>query len=122
MDSIFLFLGSVLAGLGVLLSGFGAHRLRSRSSLERIVTFETGVRFQITHALALILASIVVVYWPDSILPRLAGWLFVGGIIFFSGSLYMLVLTGKRPLSFITPFGGLAFIAGWICLALTAIT
>jgi uncharacterized membrane protein YgdD (TMEM256/DUF423 family) len=121
MDSVFLLIGSLLAGLGVLLSGFGAHGLRTRGSLERIATFDIGVRFQITHALAILLVSIAVVNWPDSIFPPLAGWLFVGGIVVFSGSLYMLVITGKRPFSFVTPVGGLALVAGWICLALTAI-
>jgi uncharacterized membrane protein YgdD (TMEM256/DUF423 family) len=121
MDSLFLIIGSVLAGLGVLLSGFSAHGLRSRRSLDRIASFEIGVRFQIIHAVAIVLASIAVVNWPDSILPRLAGWLFLGGTFIFSGSLYLLVLSGKRLFSMLTPIGGLAFVAGWICLALSAV-
>jgi uncharacterized membrane protein YgdD (TMEM256/DUF423 family) len=121
MDGTFLLIGSLLAGLGVAMSGLGAHGLRRQTNLDQIRTYEIGVRFQITHALALLLASIAVVYWPESILPRLAGWLFVGGILVFSGSLYFLVFTGKRFFGKLTPFGGLAFIAGWLCLAATAI-
>jgi uncharacterized membrane protein YgdD (TMEM256/DUF423 family) len=121
MDSVFLIIGSLLAGLGVLLSGFGAHGLRTRGSLERVATFEIGVRFHITHSLALLLVSVAVMHWPDSLLPRLAGWLFTGGIVVFSGSLYLLVLSGRRFFSALTPVGGLAFVAGWVCLALTAI-
>ncbi|MDE3154170.1 MAG: DUF423 domain-containing protein [Acidobacteriota bacterium] len=117
MDRTLLFAGSVLAGLGVALGAFGAHALKLRLSPEMLEVWETGVRYQMYHALALIGVAWVVSQWPGSTLPVVAGWLFVGGTILFSGSLYLLATSGVAWLGAITPLGGLAFLAGWACLA-----
>ncbi len=119
MDNLFFLIGSLSGGVAVALGAFGAHALRNRLSSGRLETFETGVRYEFYHALALFAAAWAHAQWPASPLPSLAGWLFLAGTLLFSGSLYLLVLTNKRFLAAITPLGGLAFIAGWVCLALS---
>jgi uncharacterized membrane protein YgdD (TMEM256/DUF423 family) len=121
MENTFFLLGSLLAGIGVALGAFGAHGLRSRLSEDRVETFETGVRYQMYNSFGLLAAGYAAGHWSGSILPTLSGWLFVVGIALFSGSLYLLVLTQKRWWGAITPFGGLCFIAGWLCIALVVI-
>ncbi len=116
MDKTFLLLGAVAAFLAVGLGAFGAHGLRSRLSPEMLAVFETGVRYHMYHALALILTSLIAGR-VDGWLVRTAGWMFVAGIVLFSGSLYALALSGVTVLGAITPLGGLAFLAGWACLA-----
>jgi uncharacterized membrane protein YgdD (TMEM256/DUF423 family) len=116
---LFFFLGGLSGAIGVALGAFGAHALRARLSPDRLTTFETGVRYQLYHVVGLLAAAVAALNWPASNLSSTAGWLFVVGTILFSGSLYLLALTNKRWLGIITPFGGLAFIAGWVCLALT---
>ena len=120
MERVFFVLGSVSAGLSVALGAFAAHGLRSRLTPDLLANFETGTRYQMYHALALLAVAWVVAQWPRSPLPAYAGWLFVAGTIFFSCSLYLLALTGARWLGAITPLGGVAFVAGWVCLALAA--
>lgn len=120
MDRIFFMLAALSGGLAVALGAFGAHGLRAQLSADLLTTFETGVRYQMYHALALLAVGWAVVRWSGSILPITAGWLFVAGTVLFSFSLYALALTGIRWLGAITPFGGVAFTAGWICLALAA--
>ena len=115
MDRTFFALGSLLAGIAVAAAAFGAHALRARLSVADLATFETGARYQMYHALALLAVAWAVQQWPGP-LPRAAGWLFVAGIVVFSGSLYTLVLTGQRWLGAVTPLGGVAFIVGWGCL------
>src|SRR5262245_27675127 len=119
MDRVFLVLGALFAGLGVAAGAFGAHGLRGRLSADMLAVFETGVRYQVYHALALLAVAWAVARWPESA-AGVAGWLFVAGIVVFSGSLYALALSGVRVLGAITPFGGLAFLAGWAVLAWTA--
>jgi uncharacterized membrane protein YgdD (TMEM256/DUF423 family) len=121
MNQTFFFLGSVLGGLGVALGAFGAHGLKRRLSPERLETFESGVRYQVYHALALLAAGLLAEWLPGSGLASAAGWLFLGGVILFSGSLYLLVFTGQRRWGAVAPLGGLALIAGWACLALAAV-
>jgi uncharacterized membrane protein YgdD (TMEM256/DUF423 family) len=120
MDRVFFGLGAVSAMLAVGAGAFGAHALRARISPEHLAIFETGARYQIYHALALLAAAWAVSRWPGS-LPVFAGWLFVLGSILFSGSLYILALTGVRWWGAVTPIGGLAFLGGWVCLVLTAV-
>lgn len=120
MDRIFFILAAVLAGLGVAFGAFGAHALRDRLAADLLAIFETGVRYQVYHALALFGAVLAAMRWPTSSLPTAAGWLFVAGIVIFSGSLYALALSGQRWLGAITPIGGVAFLAGWLCLAIVA--
>jgi uncharacterized membrane protein YgdD (TMEM256/DUF423 family) len=121
MDRTFLLIGAVAAFLAVGLGAFGAHGLRGRLSPEMLSVFETGVRYQMYHALALVLTALLMT--TGRMTGRLvssAGWLFTAGIAVFSGSLYLLALTGVTILGAITPLGGLAFLAGWACLALAA--
>ena len=115
----FFVLGALFAALGVVLGAFGAHALRSTLSPDDLVTFEIGVRYQMYHALALIAVAWATTQW-ESTTVTLAGWAFVVGILIFSGSLYLLVLSGQRWLGAITPIGGVALIAGWILLAWSA--
>ena len=121
MERVFLALGAVSAGLGVALGAFGAHGLRARLAPEALATFETAVRYQMYHALALLAVAFVITRWAGSALPPVAGWLFVAGTVLFSGSLYLLAVTGVRWLGAVTPLGGVAFIAGWACLFIVAL-
>jgi len=116
-------LGAVLGALGVAIGAFGAHGLAGRVTPEQLAVFETGVRYHFYHALALVLVGVFAQRAGGATLPgtALAAWLFLAGIVVFSGSLYVLVLSGLRWLGAITPLGGLAFIAGWIALARAAL-
>ncbi len=120
MDRTFFILAALFGALAVGFGAFGAHALRDRLTPDLLVTFETGVRYQMYHALALFAVVMAISRWPDSSLANWAGWLFVAGILIFSGSLYALALSGQRWLGAITPIGGVAFIAGWISLMLVA--
>ena len=120
MDRTFFILAAFFGGLGVGLGAFGAHALRDRLTPDLLITFETGVRYQMYHALALFGVVLALSRWPQSSLAMWAGWLFVAGIVIFSGSLYTLALTGQRWWGAITPIGGVAFLAGWVCLMLVA--
>lgn len=120
MDRLFFVLGSISGGLAVALGAFGAHGLRGRLSADLLSTFETGVRYHIYHALALIAVAYAITRWTSTGLPAVAGWLFLIGTVLFSGSLYLLAFTGQRWLGAVTPLGGVAFIAGWVCLVLAA--
>lgn len=121
MEKTFFVIGCLSGAVAVALGAFGAHGLRRRLTSEAMVTFETGVRYQMYHAFALIAAANAGGQAAAAGLVSAAGWLFVIGTVLFSGSLYALVLTQKRWLGAVTPFGGLAFIAGWVCLALSII-
>jgi uncharacterized membrane protein YgdD (TMEM256/DUF423 family) len=118
MQRLFFALGAVSAFLSVAAGAFGAHALRGRLTPDLLAVFETAARYQMYHALALIAAAWTVVRWPGP-LSHWAGWLFIGGTVLFSGSLYALALSGVRWLGAITPLGGIAFLAGWVCLALS---
>jgi uncharacterized membrane protein YgdD (TMEM256/DUF423 family) len=119
MDRTFLFVGAVRGFVGVALGAFGAHGLRGRLSPEMLAIFETGVRYHMYHALALV-ATAAVMTKLDGRAVVAAGWCFTAGIFIFSGSLYALALSGVTVLGAITPIGGLAFLAGWILLAVAA--
>ncbi len=116
MPRLFFILGAVAAGLAVALGAFGAHGLEGRVTPERLETFKTGVLYHLIHALALLAAAWAASQWPGWAVQA-AGYLFAAGIVLFSGSLYLLVLTDTRWLGAVTPFGGVAFIAGWGLLA-----
>lgn len=98
---------------------FGAHALRARLAPEQLVIFETAARYQMYHALGLLVVAWAAAQRPSSFATT-AGWLFIAGTILFSGSLYALPLSGVRALGALTPVGGLCFLAGWACLALWA--
>lgn len=117
MVRVFAVLGSVLAFLAVALGAFGAHGLRGRLSAADLDTFEVAVRYQMYHALALIAVALVSARWPGS-LAVWAGWSFLAGSLVFSGSLYLLVLTGTRALGAVTPIGGVGLLLGWTLLAI----
>src|SRR5215212_929078 len=112
-------LGAGLAALGVALGAFGAHGLRSLVTPDRLAVFETGVRYHLVHALAVLAAAGATYAAPQAAGPRWAGALFTLGVVLFSGSLYLLVWTGVTTWGAVTPFGGVAFLAGWIALAST---
>lgn len=108
--------GAVLMALGVLLGAFGAHALKTRLSPEMLGVYTTAVEYQFYHSLGLLLIGLIG-YHLQSKWLNWSGILLVSGIILFSGSLYALSITGIKVLGVITPIGGLAFVAGWICLA-----
>ena len=110
----------MLCGLGVVLGAFGAHGLRERLTPEMLAIFETGVRYHFIHALGLFAVAWAGTRWPDALVGA-AGWLFVAGIVIFSGSLYLLSVSGIRWLGAITPIGGVCMIAGWALLAVAAL-
>lgn len=110
-------IGALFAGLGVVLGAFGAHGLRARLTPELLAVFETGVRYHMYHALALFAVGWAAARWP-SMWITCAGGLFVAGIVIFSGSLYILALTGVRAWGAVTPIGGLGLILGWAALAI----
>jgi uncharacterized membrane protein YgdD (TMEM256/DUF423 family) len=120
MDRVFLPLGAVSALLSVAAGAFGAHALRARLSPDLLAVFETGARYQMYHALGLVAVAWATTRWPAGVTSA-AGWLFVVGTVLFSGSLYALALSGVRALGAVTPFGGVAFLAGWACLAWAAL-
>src|SRR6266542_4342948 len=99
---------------------FGAPPLKARLPPDLLAVFETGARYELYHALGLVAAAWASSRFPGAA-PAWAGWLFAVGTVLFSGSLYALALTGVRALGAVTPFGGVAFIAGWIALALAAL-
>ena len=119
MERLFVTLGAASGFVAVAAGAFGAHALRARLAPDLLPVFETAARYQMYHALALLGVAWVAARWPGP-LPQWAGWLFLVGTLLFSGSLYALALSGVRWLGAITPLGGAAFLAGWICLALAA--
>jgi uncharacterized membrane protein YgdD (TMEM256/DUF423 family) len=120
MQRIFFSLGAGFALLSVATGAFAAHALKARLSTEMLAMFEIGARYQMYHALGLIAVAWAFSQWNSQLILA-AGWLFVIGIAIFSGSLYVLSLTGIRQLGAITPIGGLALIVGWFCLVLAAL-
>lgn len=111
-----LVVGAVVAGLGVAAGAFGAHGLRPILSEKMMAVFETGVRYQLVHALAMLIAGLSAHSFKHPAFVK-AGWSFFVGILIFSGSLFTLALTETRILGMLTPFGGLAFLIGWGFLA-----
>ena len=120
MPRTFLLAGALAGLVGVAFGAFGAHGLRGRLSPDMLAVFETGVRYQMYHALALmLLAAIMMTGRVESARAfAIAGWSFVGGIVLFSGSLYLLAVTGITVLGAVTPIGGVAFLLGWACLVI----
>ena len=111
-------LGSVNAALAVILGAFGAHALKARLSPELLAVYQTGVQYHFYHGLGLLLVAALASYAPRSIALKWSGVVMQVGILLFSVSLYALSLSGIRWIGAITPFGGLAFIAAWVLLAL----
>ena len=111
--------GAILGALGVIAGAFGAHALRGQLAPDLLAVWESAARYQMYHSLALFCAAWIYSRGATTC-ARWSGWLFIVGVVLFSGSLYALALTGIRPLGAITPFGGVALIAGWISLAVGA--
>ena len=119
MEKTFLVIGAVLGALAVAIGAFGAHGLKAMVTPDLLANFETGARYHMYHALAIVAVALVIARYPAATLAPTAGWLFLAGIVIFSGSLYLIALTGMRWLGAITPIGGVALIGGWACLALS---
>lgn len=118
---LFLLLGGANAALVVVLGAFGAHALKARLSSEMMAIYHTGIEYHVFHALGLIAVGLVAAWIPDSPSLKWSGWLMLAGIVLFSGSLYLLSLTGQRWLGAVTPFGGVALIAAWIMFCVAVI-
>jgi len=116
-----LVLGSLAMALAVALGAFGAHALKARLAPEALDVWRTGVTYHAWHALALVGVGLLMLHVPASAALRGAAWLFVAGIVLFAGSLYALALGAPKGVGAITPFGGLAFIVGWIVVALATL-
>ncbi|WPP00199.1 DUF423 domain-containing protein [Pseudomonas sp. HR96] len=115
----FLMLAAFFGFTGVGLGAFAAHGLKNRLNDEYLAVFHTGVTYQLFHTMALLAVALLAVHLPGRLMLW-AGILFTLGIILFSGSLYALTLSGVSKLGIITPFGGLCFLLGWLCLGLAA--
>lgn len=121
MRNAWLTVAGVLGGLGVALGAFGAHGLKGRLSPELLAVFEVGVRYHMYHAIAILIVALMLRLSPaNRCLSRACG-LWTIGIVIFSGSLYALALTDVRRFGAITPLGGIAFIAGWGCVAYSGV-
>jgi len=116
MSRVFFAVGGALALVGVAAGAFASHGLEGRLSADALATFETGVRYQMYHALALLAVAWLVDRGVGG--GMVAGWAFTLGTVVFSGSLYVLVLTGQRWMGAVTPLGGVAFLVGWVALAM----
>ena len=117
----FLLIGALAGFTGVALGAFAAHGLRGRLAPDMLAAFETGVRYHLYHALALVATASIMERLDATRLLASAGWMFTAGIVLFSGSLYLLAVTGVTWLGAITPLGGVALLVGWACLAIAAI-
>lgn len=128
MNRSLLVAGAINGALAVAAGAFGAHALKERLSERALAVFETAARYQMYHALAIVLCAVLCAVSTGAsgaaalgAAARLSGWLFTAGIVVFSGSLYALALTDVKVLGAITPLGGLAFLAGWVWLAISAL-
>lgn len=119
-ESLWFALGALMALLAVAFGAFATHGLRDRLPADSLAIFETGVRYQMYHGLALLATAYAAQRWGSGLVLA-AGILFLAGIILFSGSLYLLALSGVRLLGAVAPLGGLAFLAGWVCLGVAAL-
>ena len=118
MDKFWIWMGALNAFLSVAAGAFGAHGLKERVDASLIEVWKTGAQYQMYHALGMLAVAFVAAQKPAA---AWAGWAMLGGIVLFSGSLYVMTLTGMRWLGAITPFGGLSFLAAWAILAIVAI-
>lgn len=117
---VFVLLGSIYGLIAVATGAFGAHGLQNKVEPRMLEVWETAAQYQMYHALALIAAAWMV-HQTQSTVALVAGWSFAVGVLVFSGSLYVMVLSGIRALGAITPVGGLALMVGWFCLILAAL-
>jgi uncharacterized membrane protein YgdD (TMEM256/DUF423 family) len=120
MHRMFAALAGVSGFLAVAMGAFGAHAVRARITPELMAVYERGAQYHLFHTLALLGVALLAARGASSLL-KLSGWMFVAGIVIFSGSLYALALSGQRWLGMITPFGGVSFLLGWLLLAFGAL-
>lgn len=120
MTKLFLLTGALSGFSAVAIGAFGAHALKARLDDYAVSIYQTGVEYQFYHSLALLAVALLSHWYPQSTALRISGYAFVFGIVLFSGSLYLLSLTGTRWLGAITPIGGLGFLVGWLALAVAA--
>ncbi len=113
-----LMIAAISGSLAVAIGAFGAHGLKDHLTEELMAVYQTGVQYHFYHSLALLFVGGFLLQYPQVSLLNWSGYLFIAGLLIFSGSLYMLALTGARGWGAVTPFGGLAFIAGWLMLVL----
>jgi uncharacterized membrane protein YgdD (TMEM256/DUF423 family) len=118
---MFVALGAALAALAVILGAFGAHALKTRLPPDLLEVYHTAVQYHFWHALGVLAVGLAMQQLPDAGWLRAAGWLLTAGVVLFCGSLYLLALTGARWLGAVTPLGGVAFILGWLALAVAAL-
>jgi len=113
----FLVLGALLGAAAVILGAFGAHALKGRLATDAMAVYRTAVEYHFYHALGIALVGSVAIRLPDAPMLTAAGWAMLAGVALFSGSLYLLAVTGARWVGMVTPVGGLAFIVGWLLFA-----
>lgn len=118
---LFIALGALLCAGAVAAGAFGAHALKARLAPDLLAVYRTAVEYHFYHALGLVLVGCVATRLADATLAAASGWLMLAGIVLFSGSLYLLAVTGTRWLGAVTPLGGLAFIVAWVLLAVAAL-
>jgi uncharacterized membrane protein YgdD (TMEM256/DUF423 family) len=114
---LFVLLGCLFALAAVVIGAFGAHGLKARLTPDLLAVYQTGVQYHFYHALGLILVGLLLQHLPQSVALRVAGWSMAAGIVFFSGSLYLLALSGQKWLGAVAPIGGSAFIFAWAAAA-----
>lgn len=117
----FLLLGAANAALAVLLGAFGAHSLKARLTADMMTVYQTGLQYHLFHALGLLAVGIVAKQMGNSVWLRSAGWLMLVGILVFSGSLYLLSITGWKWLGAVTPLGGVSFIIAWVLFVVAVV-
>ncbi|WP_430487864.1 DUF423 domain-containing protein [Priestia flexa] len=118
---IFVILGAINAALAVALGAFGAHGLEGKISEKYLEVWKTGVQYHMFHAIGLFVVALLLAKAPQSTLLSTSGWLMMGGIVLFSGSLYVLSTSGIKVLGAITPLGGVAFITAWVLIVIAAL-
>ena len=121
VSKLFLTLGALAGMLAVMLGAFGAHALRAKLTPDLLAVYNTAVQYHFWHALGLVAIGIVAIHLPASAPLKWAGWLMLTGVLVFSGSLYLLAITGARWLGAITPLGGTAFIVSWALFAVAIV-
>jgi uncharacterized membrane protein YgdD (TMEM256/DUF423 family) len=119
MAKLFITLAAFSGMFAVIFGAFGAHALKGKLDNHALSIFETAVQYHFYHSFALLMVGVIAITQPQTTLLKSTGWLFIVGIVIFSGSLYLLSFTGLRWLGAVTPLGGLTLIAGWACLAAT---
>lgn len=118
---LFITLGSINAALAVIFGAFGAHALKNRLSPEMLNVYQIGSHYHFYHALGMLIVGVVAMHLNNDGALRLSGYLMLTGVVLFSGSLYLLAVTGVTWLGAVTPIGGIAFIAAWVVLAFAAL-